>query len=79
MNVYSRITQTGKFKANSGILAPYMRGVVNPHDEIKGSIPLPALFSSVIANTHKPRRAKILHQDLEAQISTTDNYEYLYL
>jgi hypothetical protein len=46
--VYSIIPQTGKFKANSGILGPCMKGV-NPHDEIKGSNPSPyppSLFPS---------------------------------
>jgi hypothetical protein len=46
------------FKANSGILHHYMKGI-NPHDEIKGSNPSPgAYFEGTRGYTLKPMRVK---------------------
>jgi len=64
------------FKANSGILHHYMKGI-NPHDEIKGSNPSPgAYFEGTRGYTLKPMRAKIhSNWDLNAQTSTIYNHE----
>jgi hypothetical protein len=46
------------FKANSGILA-LMKGVKNPHDEIKGSNPSPGAYFEGIRGYYKANESKI--------------------
>jgi hypothetical protein len=49
------------FKANSGILA-LMKGVKNPHDEIKGSNPSPGAYFEGIRGYYKSRLEQKLRQ-----------------
>jgi hypothetical protein len=47
-----------KILGNRGILALYMEGVLNPHDEIKGSNPSPGAFFEGIRGYYKAYESK---------------------